>query len=144
MNRCPHRKYIFTRCSREKGHRGAHEAHGDRARDDVIWSGGKQCQVCNSRKFVVVAEGGGAQNVRCDKCGSLYTWSVFGLELIQAGQPKAKVVLPEGEGDEIVCSSNQEALEIAKAWNSVHHVTPGAYVIDDGGVLATDPRNPYR
>lgn len=142
MNRCPARHDLFWRCSREKGHRGAHEAHGERAVDDIVWSGGKQCQVCKGKDFIVVAELGGGENVRCEKCGSLYTWSPFGLELIQTGQPKAKVVLPDGE--DIICDSNQEAFEVAKAWNRVRRAVPGAYVIDDGGVMATDPRYPVR
>ena len=141
-NRCPARK-DFARCSREKDHRGAHEAHAERASDDVVWSGGKQCQVCQGKDFVVVAEGGGGENVRCEKCGSLYTWSPFGLELIQAGQPSAKVILPDGQ-EAIICDSNEEAFDVAKTWNSGHNVIPGAYVIDDGGVVATDARYPIR
>lgn len=142
-NRCPAKK-DSARCSREKDHRGAHEAHAERASDDVVWSGGKQCQVCQGKDFVVVAEGGGGENVRCEKCGSLYTWSPFGLELIQAGQPSAKVVLPDGCGEPIICNSNQEAFDVAKAWNRTHDANPAAYVIDDGGVVATDARYPIR
>lgn len=105
----------------------------------------KKCLVCGSRDLCVVAEGGGGQNARCDRCGSLHLWSPFGMELLQAGQPRPKVVFPDRSEKDF--ESNAEAIEYARSWNRIHRPQggtsdPGAYVIDDEGVLATDPLRP--
>ncbi len=106
----------------------------------------KTCKVCEHDRFAVTAEGGGAENIVCEKCGSLHLNGPFGLELLRTGQPAPKVVLPDGE--KIKCETDAEALEHCAAWNKVHHPRggigdPGAYVIDSEGVMATDPLAPY-
>ncbi len=104
-------------------------------------SSSKNCLVCRHDKFAVTAEAGLGENVVCEKCGSLHLYSPFGLELLRAGTPSPKVVLPDGE--KIEYGTDSEALEECATWNKAHQVRPGAYVIDSEGVMATDPLAPY-
>lgn len=106
----------------------------------------KECLVCGHGGFRITAEGGGGQNAVCRKCGSLHLNSPFGLELLRAGTPAPKVILPSGE--KIECETGTDALTECAAWNREHHPRggtgdPGAYVIDSEGVMATDPLAPY-
>jgi hypothetical protein len=106
-----------------------------------------QCKVCGSSELKVVAEAGLGQNLECTKCGSLHLSSPFGLELLQAGQPKPKAIYREPVTDKtfrVEFDTDEEAFAYVAEWNRKHGVVPGAYVIDSGGVLATDPLHPYR
>lgn len=106
-----------------------------------------ECKVCKSGALKVVAEAGLGQNLECNKCGSLHESSPFGLKLLRAGKPKPKAVYREpvtNESSYVEFDTEDEAFAYVAEWNRKHGVIPGAYVIDSGGVLATDPLHPYR
>lgn len=93
----------------------------------------KACLVCGSTEFYIVAEGGMGENAECCRCGSLHLNDPFGLKLLRPGKPKPKVISADKTEQEF--DSDEEAFAHIKAnWER------GMYMIDSGGVMATDPR----